>query len=292
MPQQNRGDGRRDRRPRQQQSMGIGPELIERIVQINHVAKVVKGGRRFGFSTMVVVGDGLGKVGAALGKAKEVPESITKGRSGAIKNMKKIKMVNGTIPHQVVGRCGATSVLLRPAVPGTGIIAGKSARAILDAAGIRDVLSKIIGSANAVNVVKATIDGLSRLFLPEDYAEMRGKTVGELFIAKRIRRQGKPEEEAMSERGQAQESPAPSASSGQSRRRDGKPSGQGGYSGRPRTPRPSSSSGGDSRRSTDYASRKPRSDRRPDRPASEGPQASSDSPNDKAGPAAPSGAAS
>ena len=221
--------------------------MIERVVQINHVAKVVKGGRRFGFSTIVVVGDGAGNVGVSIGKSKEVPESITKGRSGAMKSMVKIKVVNATIPHEIMGRCGATRVLLRPAVPGTGIIAGKSVRAILEAAGIRDVLSKTIGSSNAVNVVKATMDGLSRLRLPEDVAEMRGKTVGEMFVARRIRRSAKMEEEASSDRAAETESVSAQQSAPGPRRRD---------TGRPYQPRPSGPA--DAKRSQDR-----RPDRRP-----------------------------
>lgn len=256
---------RRDRRQPQQQGLESG--MIERVVQINHVAKVVKGGRRFGFSTIVVVGDGAGSVGVSIGKAKEVPESITKGRSGAMKHMIKMKVVEGTIPHEIVGRCGATRVLLRPAVPGTGIIAGKSVRAILEAAGIKDILSKTIGSSNAVNVVKAAMDGLVRLMLPEDVAEMRGKTVGEIFIAKRVRRTGRIEEEPASDRKDAAETePLPATP----RRRDQRP-GQGRPSpdsrspaGRPRTGMPPGS--GESRRPQDRRpDRRPRPDGRPAR---------------------------
>lgn len=235
--------GRHRREPQRTES-----SMIERVVQINHVAKVVKGGRRFGFSTIVVVGDGAGNVGVSIGKAKEVPESITKGRSGAMKSMMKIKVVNATIPHEIMGRCGATRVLLRPAVPGTGIIAGKSVRAILEAAGIRDVLSKTIGSSNAVNVVKAAMDGLTRLKLPEDIAEMRGKSVGEMFIARRIRRSAKMEEESSSDRaGEAESVSAQPSAQGQRRRESG---------GRPYQQRPSGSP--DAKRSQDR-------DRRPDR---------------------------
>lgn len=228
--------------------------LIERVVQINHVAKVVKGGRRFGFSTIVVVGNGNGSVGVSIGKAKEVPESISKGRTSATKSMKKFKTVNGTVPHEILGRCGATRVLLRPAVPGTGIIAGKSVRAILEAAGIRDVLSKTIGSSNAVNVVKATMDGLSRLRLPEDVAELRGKTVGEMFIAKRVRRLAKPDEETPLDRKESAEFESASSQAGGMRRRDNKRPQQDQSAGRSQQQRPSGQ---------DY--RRPPQDRRPDR---------------------------
>lgn len=256
-------------------SRGVAPGMIERVVQINHVAKVVKGGRRFGFSTIVVVGDGAGSVGVAIGKAKEVPESITKGRTRAMKTMIKIKTVNGTIPHEIMGRCGATRVLLRPAVPGTGIIAGKSVRAILESSGIRDILSKTIGSSNAVNVVKATMDGLVRLQTPEEIAEMRGRTVGEIFIAKRTRRLPRPDEES-SDQLQASESASSGQAHGSGRRKESRPSHghadrTGGRS-RPRTSQPSSSStGSDFRRSSERrVERKPRPD-----PAPGGPPASS-----------------
>ncbi len=243
------GRGRRDDRRRD----SVGPEMIERVVQINHVAKVVAGGRRFGFSTIVVVGDGKGSVGVSIGKAKEVPESITKGRTLAMKGMAKVKIVNGTIPHEILGRCGATRVLLRPAVPGTGIIAGKSVRAILEASGIKDIISKTIGNCNAVNAVKATMDGLNRLQLPEEVAELRGKSVGEIFIAKKSRRMGRSEDEAAREKSEGMEAEPPAApirrrdqgrqSPGQpgSRNRPRNQSGPGGSSGnrRPdRRPRP------------------------------------------------------
>ncbi len=264
-PRSRQRSDRRDRPPRQGQELG-GPELIERVVQINHVAKVVKGGRRFGFSTVVVIGDGKGKVGASIGKAKEVPESISKGRASATKSMAQIKIVKGTIPHEIVGRCGATRVLLRPAVPGTGIIAGKTVRAILEAVGVKDIISKTLGSTNAVNVVKATMDGLARLQLPEEVAEIRGKTVSEIFIAKRIRRTGKVEEES-AETSDASGSADPSSADA-ARKRDSRP---------PR-PRPSGPSG-DTRRPSDrdrFADRRPKFDRRPPR-RPEGPPAVSDS---------------
>ncbi|OGH59724.1 MAG: 30S ribosomal protein S5 [Candidatus Lindowbacteria bacterium RIFCSPLOWO2_12_FULL_62_27] len=281
-----RGDGRqrsdsrrRFQRPQPGHAPGE-PALIERVVQINHVAKVVKGGRRFGFSTIVVVGDGNGKVGVSIGKAKEVPESITKGRSHATKTMTKIKIVEGTIPHEIVGRCGATRVLLRPAVPGTGIIAGKSVRAILEAAGIRDVLSKTIGSSNAVNAVKAVMDGLLRLRLPEDVAEMRGKTVGEMFIAKRVRRLTKFEDE-MGERMEGGEAEQLSPEAAQARRREQRPSGS--MPPRHRTEsqqgRTHDRGGPDrsrGRRPDRDRDRRPRPDRRPPRPA--GPPSSSAEP--------------
>jgi small subunit ribosomal protein S5 len=148
--------------------------LEERVVQINRVAKVVKGGRRFSFSAVVVVGDGAGHVGVGLGKAGEVPESIRKGVEDAKKNLIKIPMVGTTIPHEVQVVYGASSVLLKPASQGTGVIAGGSVRAVLESAGVRDILSKIHGSTNPVNVTRATIEALRSLHSAEELGARRG----------------------------------------------------------------------------------------------------------------------
>jgi small subunit ribosomal protein S5 len=150
--------------------------LIEKVVYINRVAKVVKGGRRFSFGAIVVVGDGKGNVGCAHGKANEVPEAISKGTERAKRMMSKYTVVDGTLPHEVVGRYGASKVYLRPAGKGTGVIAGGAVRAVLEACGVENVLSKAIGSTNPHNLVRATLDGLSKLASRERYLAKLGKT--------------------------------------------------------------------------------------------------------------------
>jgi len=156
-------------------------ELIDKVVFINRVAKVVKGGRRFRFSALVVVGDGKGLVGVGYGKANEVPEAIRKGIESAKKNLYRIPLKGSTIHHQVMGRWGAAKVLLKPASPGTGVIAGGPVRAMMEALGVKDILTKCIGTNNPNNVLKAVMEGLLSIRSPEDVANIRGKKVSEIL---------------------------------------------------------------------------------------------------------------
>ncbi len=178
--------GREDRRGRDA-AREEKSQYLERVVAINRVAKVVKGGRRFSFTALVVVGDGNGTVGVGYGKAKEVPAAIAKGVEEAKKNFFRVPRIQGTIPHPVQGEKAAGIVLLRPASPGTGVIAGGSARAVLECAGITDVLAKSLGSPNAINVVRATVEALQTLEEPEEVARRRGLPVEDVAPAAMLR---------------------------------------------------------------------------------------------------------
>ncbi|MDO4908965.1 MAG: 30S ribosomal protein S5 [Corynebacterium sp.] len=177
--------GRRDDRRNNQQDERS--QYIERVVTINRVSKVVKGGRRFSFTALVIVGDGKGLVGVGYGKAKEVPAAIQKGAEEARKNFFRVPMVAGTITHPVQGEAAAGVVMMRPAAAGTGVIAGGAARPVLECAGVQDILCKSLGSDNAINVVHATVDGLKQLARPEEVAARRGKTLEEVAPARILR---------------------------------------------------------------------------------------------------------
>ncbi len=152
----------------------VQPEFEEVVVKVNRTAKVVKGGRRFSFSALVVVGDRKGRVGCGFGKANDVPSTVAKGVKDAFKNLNNVSLLDGTIPHEVVGRFGAARVVLLPASPGTGVIAGASVRAVVELAGVRNILTKSLGSNNPVNLVKATIQGLKQIKNIEEIEELRG----------------------------------------------------------------------------------------------------------------------
>ncbi|AER04929.1 MULTISPECIES: 30S ribosomal protein S5 [Cutibacterium] len=175
-------------------------EYLERVVAINRVAKVVQGGRRFSFTALVVVGDGEGSVGVGYGKAKEVPAAIAKAVEEAKKHFFKVPLVGRTITHPVIGEKAAGIVMLRPASPGTGVIAGGSARAVLECAGVHDVLAKSLGSSNAINVVHATVDALQQLEEPEEVARRRGKSVEEIAPAAMLRARKEADEAAAAAR--------------------------------------------------------------------------------------------
>jgi small subunit ribosomal protein S5 len=180
-----------------------GLDLQERVIEINRVAKVVKGGRRFSFTALVAVGDEKSVVGIGYGKAREVPLAIQKAVENARKSLIRAPMYGQTIPHRTIGRYGAGHVVLRPASPGTGVIAGGGVRAVLELAGIRDVLTKSIGTQNPINLVKATMEGLMSLRRPEDVAKLRGLSVNEVLGIQKNGRKGEPSEDGSESGGEA-----------------------------------------------------------------------------------------
>ena len=205
-----RGDRRSGRENRDARRGENKDQYIERVVTINRVSKVVKGGRRFSFTALVVVGDGEGTVGIGYGKAKEVPQAISKGVEEAKKNFFLVPMIRRTITHVVQGRDTAGVVLLRPAAPGTGVIAGGPVRAVLEAAGVHDVLTKSLGSSNAINIVHATVDALKQLEQPEAVAARRGLPLERVAPASmlRARAEGEAEKRAAAEAAEADKAAA------------------------------------------------------------------------------------